>query len=153
MHDPFLRGAPKRCDLAHVEDRMDAAITVMPREFCQTSRIRLRTYEKNELPALQWRKEAERRHPCTSVPAADFPEQGAITLALHHCSSQIWRVGRSRSILSMAGTASLLEQLSSTRGQPGLIRDGIGSRRFSRRRRPTSIVLAKRISLPRNQGD
>src|SRR5438309_699330 len=73
------------------------------------------TEVQHELPALQLREKAERRHAGPAVAGADLPEQRAVGLRLHVGLRQIRCVFGAARIGAVAGGASFLKQLRAAR--------------------------------------
>src|SRR5215471_13595957 len=96
---------------------------------------------QDQLPPLQLREVAERRHAGVCVAGADFPEQGAIGLCLNVSSCEVGRFARAASLVAVAVRASLLEDLGSATRGVRMGQEWVHPSRFPGRRQP--IVIAR----------
>jgi hypothetical protein len=73
--------------------------------------LRVSPYVQHELPSLQLRKKAERRHAGARVAAGNLPEERPVALRLNVGRGEIGGARRSASVIAMACAAPLMKQL------------------------------------------
>jgi hypothetical protein len=96
---------------------------------------------QHELPALQLRQKAERRHARVRIAAADLPIQLAVCLGLHVTPGQIRALRRATAIVAVTRRAALLKQLPASGDGLGSIEERIHLGARIGRRHPVAIAI------------